>query len=286
MVAIIGADGFIGSHVTKKARELGVDYLPVVFENVSLGLKFEEFLESAVLRRVASMIIVAGNSNHELARVDFMKALHKDINYLLQLDEREWDANVVFLSSAAVYYGREGLVDESMLTEPDDFYGLSKFFSELVIKAVMKRRIGKLLIFRLTNAFGVNPNRKRFFDKVLDCLKNESVLTIYGDGGSYISPIRVERAAEILVKSCLGINNLVSEKVEVVNLCSFEPVSVIEIVHFVEQKYALRWKLEGTEVAPVKFQTSCEKLKNICLKLNIEPVDALSEIAEFLSEHL
>ncbi len=286
MVAVVGADGFIGSMIVNKLKELHVDYIPVVFESNGEGIAFQDFLTNGVLNHLQSMIIVAGNSNHNLARTNFKDAVEKDTSFLFELDRYDWDTNVIFLSSAAVYYGYCGEVTEDNLIEPDDPYGVSKMCAEQIMKLIMKKRSGKLLIFRLTNAFGVSNRKRRLFDNILYSLRNNEVLTIYGNGTSYINPIRVETVADIIIKCSAKFDKLVSRKLEIVNLGSSQHVRVIDIANFLERKFGLRWKTDGTEIAPVKFKVSTERLRNLCKELEIELRNVYDEIEEFIREYL
>lgn len=287
MVTVVGSDGFIGSKVASKLRELGAAHLEVFFEDPSCGhLSFGEFLESDTIRKTSVLIITAGNSNHNLARDHFQKAFDRDTNYLFKLDSYTWKAHLVFLSSAAVYYGWEGEVDESAQPEPTDYYGLSKLYSEYLVKLLAKKRNSRLVIFRLTNAFGRNPKRRRLFDNVLECLKNGEELKILGDGGSYINPIKVEKVAEILVKTAVNIERFHFEQSEIVNLGSIEHVRVLDIAKFLEKNFGLKWVTKGHEIAPVKFKTVTKKLRKLSDLLDIKLRNVYEEIEEFILENL
>jgi len=284
VVTIIGSDGFIGHRVKKWAEYLKINHTGVYFEDKEKGnIHFEEYIGSELLKETDTLVIAAGNSNHNLPRHNFTKALKMDLSYLEKLEKAELRADIVFLSSAAVYYGHEGKVDEETSVEPLDYYGLSKLYSEYMVRLIAGKTGKKLIIYRLTNAFGKNEKRKRLFDNIIECIKTGAPLKITGKGESYINPVPVEKVAEILIKSALEIRKALGEKkLEVINLTSKEEVRVIDIVKSIENKYDLKWVFSGQEESPVKFIVKSRKLENFLTRLGIEIEPLNRSIERFL----
>lgn len=276
MVVIIGSDGFIGSHVKKWAESLNIKHVGVYFEDAQKGeMSFEEYLKSDILFKTEKLIITAGNSDHKLPRENLFSALQKDLRYLEDLEKANLSTDIVFLSSAAVYYGYKGYVDENTKVEPVDYYGLSKLYSEYMAHLLTKKHGKKLLIFRLTNAFGINQKRKRFFDNILDCLKSQCTFKVIGMGESYINPLPVEKVGEIIFKSAINIDKIVKENdSEVVNLGSLTPHKVVDIVKYISEKYGLKFEHVGEEEYLVEFITDTTKLSKILdiIYVKIEPL--------------
>uniref|UniRef100_A0A7C5YDX0 NAD(P)-dependent oxidoreductase n=1 Tax=Fervidobacterium nodosum TaxID=2424 RepID=A0A7C5YDX0_9BACT len=276
MVVLIGSDGFIGNHVKRWAESLNVKHIGVYFEDAQKGeMSFEEYLKSDVLSKTKTLIITAGNSDHKLPRENFLSALQKDLKYLESLEKSNVSADIVFLSSAAVYYGYKGYVDECTKVEPVDYYGLSKLYSEYMVRFLAKKHDKRLLIFRLTNAFGINQKRKRFFDNILDCLKSQNTFKVIGMGESYMNPLHVEKVGEIIFKSAINIDKIVKKnESEIVNLGSLAPHRVIDIVKYISEKYGLKFEHVGEEEYLVEFITDTKKLVKILdtIAVKIEPL--------------
>lgn len=289
MVVIIGSDGFIGNHVKRWAESLNVKHIGVYFEDAQKGeMSFEEYLKSDVLSKTETLIITAGNSDHNLARKDFFGALKKDIEYLIEIDKTNINADIVFLSSAAVYYGHVGIVTEETIIEPEDFYGLSKMYAEYLVRLIARKRSRRLIIFRLTNAFGKNERRKRLFDNIIESIKTGKVLTVNGKGESYINPLSVEKVGEILLKTALYINNIVShEGTEIFNLGSKEAVRVLDIINIVKENYKLDFIFSGEkEPYEVNFLVSSEKLSKLLEKIDVTIPNVRFEVLDFIQKNL
>lgn len=289
MVVIIGSDGFIGSRVKKWAESLNIKHLGVYFDDKEKGeMSFKEYLKSDALMQTKSLIITAGNSDHNLPRVDFFTALKKDTEYLIEMDKTSVNADIVFLSSAAVYYGHVGVVTEDTIVEPTDFYGLSKIYAEYLVRMISKKRKRKLIIFRLTNAYGKNEKRKRLFDNIIDSIKTGKPLVVNGKGESYINPLNVERVAQILLKTAIDINRVASQDgVEIYNLCSREAVRVIDIVNIIKESHGLDVVFSSEkEPYEVNFVVSSEKLVKLLEELEISIPSVKSEVLSFIEQNL
>lgn len=286
MIAIIGSDGFIGEQLVIWAKKLHIPYIGIYFKDSTKGdIQFYKFVESLSLKKIQKFIIVAGNSNHSLPRLNFNAALEKDVSYLIKLCQANRNTDIVFLSSAAVYYGYSGVVYEEMNIEPMDFYGLSKFYAELMIKLVSKRLNGRLIIYRLTNAFG-KSRRNRFFDKIIECLKTGKSMKVYGNGESYINPLPVDKVAEILIKTAVKIEDLCKNgENKIFNLSSNETVKVIDIISYLSRKYGLLWEFYGHEEQPVKFIVRNTKLKFLLNELGIELKPIEKNIDDFIKNN-
>ncbi|MCX7654096.1 MAG: NAD(P)-dependent oxidoreductase [Fervidobacterium sp.] len=285
MIAIIGSDGFIGNYVKKWAEKLNIEHKGIYFSNNLKGdISFEEYLNSEEKKITTTLIITAGNSDHNLPRTDFLSTLEKDLRYLERLEKSKVSADVVFLSSAAVYYGCKGDVDENTAVQPLDYYGLSKLYAEHMVNFMCRKANTRLIIFRLTNAFGVNDKRKRLFDNILECLKEQRTFSLYGKGESYVNPLRVDKVSEIILKSALKINELVKENnTEIVNLCSLSPYKVVDIVKYISKKYGLKFRFTGQEDYIVEFNTTTKKLQKLLdiLSVKISPLyDQIDELLE------
>jgi nucleoside-diphosphate-sugar epimerase len=89
---------------------------------------------------------------------------------------------LIFFSSVDVYgnYPKIPISEDSNIS-PDNWYGLSKFDSEIILK---NYGIKEFLVLRIPGIIGVGYNDKSILNKWYSSSKNNGFITLYGDGSS------------------------------------------------------------------------------------------------------
>jgi len=153
MITILGASGFIGSHIVKRLDELGMEYFaPRRDENLPA-------------RNLGEIIYCIGLTADFRGRpVDTVEA---HVCQLLRVVRDCQFDSLLYLSSTRVYDGRAGVVteDDPLLVNPlekENVYGISKIMGEaLLLTTDLKIRIA-----RLSNVYGADFDSDNFLSSI------------------------------------------------------------------------------------------------------------------------
>ncbi len=186
MFTILGASGFIGSHLIRKLRSEGSDcYVPARSEDISTG-------------NLGNVIYCIGlTADFRTKPFDTVDA---HVCYLLKVLKQYKFDSFLYLSSTRLYGAREGTAQEEDIiqNQPLDFndlYNISKTMGESICFAAGKDNVR---VVRLSNVYGCDFESENFISSLIkDALKNKRiVLNITLD--SRKDYIRVEDVVNIL----------------------------------------------------------------------------------------
>ncbi|MFN3478539.1 MAG: NAD-dependent epimerase/dehydratase family protein, partial [bacterium] len=176
MIGIISSSGFIGKGIKKILTTKRIGNLGIFFTNSEGDISFEEFINSEYIEGIKILVICAGNSSYAIE--DFEKALIRELKYLHHIYHSKFKGNIIFFSSASVYYGYYGIVKENNIIIPRNYYSFLKNLGENFITMMALNKNIKSIIFRLTYVFGLNKSKKRLFDIFLEGIKNNEMVYI------------------------------------------------------------------------------------------------------------
>lgn len=133
VVAVTGADGFIGRNLVVRLGERGHAVHPIVRDTPAAAMR--------AMVSEAGVVVHLAAANRPADPADFMRV------------NRDWTAA---LSSAITESGRRPLVifASSIKATQDTPYGCSKAASEVVLLDLAAREAARVAIFRLPNVFG------------------------------------------------------------------------------------------------------------------------------------
>lgn len=262
-VAVIGGSGFIGQNLVEYLSKREYEVIPVYFSRKlehSNAISYEDFITTS--KKIDVVVFAGGNSNHNIDNKDLFSAIKRDSIYIQSILERFEISKAILISSAAVYYGYEGPVDETMCPRPNVNYGLSKRVAEMVFEKEVKRQQIQAIVLRLTHAFGKGERETRLFRSIARSIISGQQLNVYGRGESYINPVPIEffcKVIEFFVNSNLGTG------IDYYNVGAFEGIKVREIVEILKNLFDFECVFQGEEKQPVKFITKVEKLAGLGL---------------------
>ena len=200
---VTGAAGFIGSHVADGCLELGMEVVATddlsggFRENVPDGAQWiEGDLRDAAF--VASLwdggqfdyvyhlgAYAAEGLSHFIRAFNYRTNLEASVNLINQavLGEAE---RFVFTSSIAVYGAGQLPMSESMVPQPEDPYGISKYAVELDLAAAHNMFDLDYTVFRPHNVYGERQNIADRYRNVIGIFMNnvlqEKPMPVFGDG--------------------------------------------------------------------------------------------------------
>jgi len=240
---ITGGAGFIGSHLAYHCLSLGQEV--VVLDDLSGGFKdqvpqganfvqasvtdqalvarlFDEFKFDYVYHLAA---YAAEGLSHFIRRFNYTNNLIGSINLINESIKHETKC-FVFTSSIAVYGSGQLPMDESMIPQPEDPYGISKLAIELDLRAAHKMFGLNHIIFRPHNVYGEHQNIGDRYRNVIGIFMNQIMqgqpLTVFGDGTqsrafSYIGDVAPYIAKSVLIEAAYN---------EIINIGADTPYSV------------------------------------------------------------
>jgi UDP-glucose 4-epimerase len=245
-VAILGANGFIGRHLTKalmQNTQLKIslfgrsassdlkDRLPYHQLDLNSHHQIEKyFKDTEIVFYLASDSIPSSSWNDPKFEVE--KNLLPFINFLNNGAQHKLK-KVVFVSSAGTIYGpsKEKLTEESD-KKPFSPYGITKLAMENYLNYFEARHGIKHDIFRVSNVYGIGQDTSKglgIINTFLEKIISEHAVTIYGNGENIRNYISVCDVAKLL---SLSVNS--NENSNIFNLASDDNISINDLVKVIK----------------------------------------------------
>lgn len=289
MIAVIGASGFIGKNIQevlkKYYKEICSEFIMIYFNNYKgidecfNKMSFKEFVSNSKLsKEIESIIITSGNSDRNITKSNFNETLVLDTEYILNLEKR-FNANIIFLSSAAVYDGKKGYVKEDLNIMPKSLYGICKYNSEIIAKYVIdKLKDKKLIIYRLMYGYGKFEKNTRLFPVIASAIKSGEVFNVNGYE-NYLNPLSGEFIGKIFIETVLNIECFY--KYEIINLSSLEKLKLIDILKIIKENKNFNYRLMFLEPC-LKYNLDTKKLEYYLDKLKLKKEDTEKNIISYI----
>lgn len=237
-VAITGASGFIGRYLVSKLRK-NKDLQLILFDRDRANLLDYKSLKSFVVD--ANIVIHLAGVNRE-----------SDIN-LLQINTLGTQS---LLEAIRCYSPASRLIYIStfQVYNPNNIYGLSKFFAEKLVEYYCKKEYLKSTILRLSNVYG--PGCRPFYNSVIatfiNQIKNEQPLSVTGDGEQKRDYVYISDVVKAIEKT---ISYTQEKPIERFNIASGALVSLNSLINILKKCYL------GEII--INFQTNQDPNNNI-----------------------
>jgi UDP-glucose 4-epimerase len=245
-VLVTGAAGFIGSHVAEHCLKLGfgvvaTDDLSGGFrENVPHGVEWvagdlrdPSFVTSLFSGRRYTYVYhlaayAAEGLSHFIRRFNYQTNLVASVNLI----NESVKANVrsfIFTSSIAVYGRNQTPMNEDMVPEPEDPYGISKYAVELDLRAAHEMFGLDYVVFRPHNVYGERQNIADRYRNVIGIFMNQIMqrqpMTVFGDGLQTRAFSYIADVAPLIAKAPL----IPEARNQVFNVGADTPCSVLDL---------------------------------------------------------
>ncbi len=187
MYVIIGASGFIGSHLYEYCRKNEIDVVGTYHKHsccsefIPFDLCTDDFQNTfhQYLREGGShaVIICGANSSIDSCKRDEEASCALNVTGTKKLLDQAEEMGIksVFLSSEAVFDGKRGMYTEEDRLNPITVYGKQK----MQIEQYMIQSIKNYLIFRISRAVGSSYGEKDIFNEfLLKITRNEEIVCL------------------------------------------------------------------------------------------------------------
>jgi UDP-glucose 4-epimerase len=253
---LTGGAGFIGSHVARHCLKLG--HQAVVLDDLSGGFRdhvpagakfvkgsvtdhklidslFEQYEFDYVYHLAA---YAAEGLSHFIRRFNYTNNLIGSVN-LINASVRHKVKRFVFTSSIAVYGAGQLPMDEAMVPQPEDPYGVSKYAVELDLRAAHEMFGLDYTIFRPHNVYGENQNIGDKYRNVIGIFMNQIMqgqpMSVFGDGTqsrafSYIDDVAPHIARSVEVPAATN---------QIINIGADTPYTVNELARVVAEAFGV-----------------------------------------------
>lgn len=253
-VVVLGGGGFVGTHLCNRLSLAG--YKVRAFgrrESKSFHSQVEfqcgDFADRDQIRRALAgqdyvFHLIHGTSppkvNTDISG-DIIRTINPTLSLLSQCVEHEVK-KVIFVSSGGTVYGNNGMIAsrESDPTMPMSAYGAHKLLIENYLRVFSSTKQLDYLIFRLSNPYGPLQSINKgvgLIAAVIDALRNDRAVDIYGDGETQRDYIYIEDAVRAME---LAISYEGTHKI--FNIGSGEGKSVNEIISLIEKTMDVKAK--------------------------------------------
>jgi UDP-glucose 4-epimerase len=251
---VTGGAGFIGSHVARHCLAQGHDV--VVLDDLSGGFHDQvpsgatfvhgsitdaELIQRVFLEHEFDYVYhlaayAAEGLSHFIRRFNYTNNLIGSAN-LINESVKHQVRCFVFTSSIAVYGTSQLPMQESLIPQPEDPYGIAKYAVELDLVAAHELFGLNYIVFRPHNVYGENQNIGDRYRNVIGIFMNQVMqgkpMTIFGDGSqtrafSYIDDVAPHIASGVNVPEAYG---------EVINIGADTPYSVKYLAEVVARAF-------------------------------------------------
>ena len=253
-VFVTGAAGFIGSHLTEKLLDLGLEVTG--FDNLSTGRKSNlscalknprfrfiqgDLLDPSKTRRtlgeselvfhLAADPEVRTGAQHP--RSHFEQNLSTTLNLLEAMRKRGTSTKLVFASTSTVYG------EPSVIPTPEDYgpllpistYGATKLACEALAASYTQLLPLQVVIFRFANVVGTRAKHGVLYDFIMKLCKDPRRLEVLGDGTQTKSYLHVDDCVDAFLMSFN--DGFWRDSVMVYNIGSEQQTDVLKIARTV-----------------------------------------------------
>ncbi len=241
-LVVLGATGFVGAHVVDRARELGWEILGLSSKDLDLASPSGAEMLSAILRDGDTVV-------HGAAVVPARNAVEVSQNLLMTQSVVDAIAGheiaqLVVISSDAVYGSESGVITEASACSPDSMHGIMSLAREMMCSEV---KVPVLTTVRPAPIYGVGDPHKsygpnRFIGQMID----GGEIALFGEGAAMRDHVFIDDVADVIVRA------ITARESGVINIASGQSISFAALAELVCQlgPDGSRISVVGSESSP------------------------------------
>jgi|MDSV01.2.fsa_nt_gb UDP-glucose 4-epimerase len=244
-ILLIGANGFIGSELTKTLNSNYKIFKISKKSRFKYRLKETEkiiklinkYKIDTVLHSASKLFSLSNKKNYLIEKKKIINPSKKIFSYLAKEDK-----NLIFISSAGTIYGDQKYVTENSELKPKNYLGKSKKELEKFILGLHETQKLNYLILRPSNVYGKKKNinsKQGLIENVVNKLKKKKKIKIRNEGKDSRDYLFINDFCEVVKK-------LFKKKIinEIINISSGYNYKTIQVVKIIENILKQKAKIE------------------------------------------
>lgn len=240
-IIILGSSGFIGGWLFKRFSSIR-DYYVVGFSSKECNLLSQDSIKNALSSIKPDDIIIMASSITRLRENSF-KTMLKNIQMaenIAQFIDKHPVAQFIFLSTVDVYgiLKDDVIINESLLTNPNDYYAVSKLVSEFILKKQCAKKKIPLTTLRLSGVYGPGDDGKSTINILIRSVFDTGRICIFGDGKDTRDFVYVDDVYKIINGAIRCRLNLT------LNVATGDSESIVDIVSIIKSLLPERFSVE------------------------------------------
>tara|TARA_B110000037_G_scaffold217800_1_gene279571 strand:- start:633 stop:1523 length:891 start_codon:yes stop_codon:yes gene_type:complete len=263
-IVVTGAFGFIGSHFVKWVFNLDEDIEILVIDNCTYaadksnlnGVNYEHLhkdicdVTAEDLGEYDYLVNFAAESHVDNSIKDGRPFVRTNIEGTFNLLEvARQNRNLkkfIQISTDEVYgdmddYGPGVLADEGFSLIGSSYYSSTKASADLLVQAAGRTYGLPYLITRTCNNYGKNQHQEKLLPTIINCIKNNLKIPIYGDGQNVREWIHADDNSMLIFKL------LNSDSTGIYNIGSGERYTNLQIIEIIEKILGYQLDLKFVE---------------------------------------
>lgn len=179
-VVVLGAKGFVGNALVEHFKKSGVIVRAIGSAEIDLAAEAASERLAAALQGEDTVVFLSALTPDKGRGIPALQANIRMAAAVCAAIETRPPAQVVYISSDAVYPFRIGLINESSFAEPTDLYGVMHLSREIMVKQAGKAPVA---ILRPTLIYGAHDTHNSYGpNRLRRMARKDGKITVFGEG--------------------------------------------------------------------------------------------------------
>lgn len=227
---IVGANSFLAQRLIQELKDNGNEVIGVFNDNknnLKSKIKYHSVKQINQLKNDFNQVfIISGflTSKELTIKENINKLYNSNVELIEKICTHFFSAKIIYVSSVSVFGYAKNNVSEVDDCKPDNIYGVSKLWGELIVKSVCEN----YSIVRLSPIYGEGMKENTFIPLIIEqALINKKIL-LFGDGNRAQNYLHIDDAIQFIISASLKSEN------EIYLACASESVTNNEVANIVK----------------------------------------------------